>query len=444
MTQAAVEQSPALTRRQPTGLNRILGPGLLMAAAAIGVSHLVQSTRAGANFGFQLLPLVVLINIVKWPFFEFGQRYGAATGTTILHGYRKLGWGYVFIFLAVSFFTMILSIALLTFVTAGLAANLAGGADSTINQWLGKKHTFWWAVIVIIICNTILFLGQYKALDRVTKSIIAILGITTIFAAIVAFVKPMGFAEGFEPANPWTLETATFGFLIALMGWMPAPIELSAWSSVWMAERTEETGVKPSMKEALIDLNAGYIGAIVLAGAFLSLGALMMYPLNEQFPNSGVQFSARLVELFTESIGVWIAPIVAIAAFTCIFSTTLTCLHGYPRSNAIATTLAFPQLRDRKMAAFWTFNLLTSIVTLIVIYGFTGNLKDLVDLVTIIAFLTGPVFAFINLRVILSDQMPAEHKPKMWVIVLSWIGLLALIATGVAYLWLKVADWFSA
>ena len=33
---------------------RILGPGLLYAGAAIGVSHLVQSTRAGAMFNFDL------------------------------------------------------------------------------------------------------------------------------------------------------------------------------------------------------------------------------------------------------------------------------------------------------------------------------------------------------------------------------------------------------
>ena len=32
-----------------------LGPGLLFAGAAIGVSHLVQSTRAGADFGLGLI-----------------------------------------------------------------------------------------------------------------------------------------------------------------------------------------------------------------------------------------------------------------------------------------------------------------------------------------------------------------------------------------------------
>ena len=40
-----------------------LGPGLLWAGAAIGVSHLVQSTRAGAGFGFALVWVVVLANV---------------------------------------------------------------------------------------------------------------------------------------------------------------------------------------------------------------------------------------------------------------------------------------------------------------------------------------------------------------------------------------------
>ena len=37
-----------------------LGPGLLFAGAAIGVSHLVQSTRAGADFSFGLIWALLL------------------------------------------------------------------------------------------------------------------------------------------------------------------------------------------------------------------------------------------------------------------------------------------------------------------------------------------------------------------------------------------------
>jgi Mn2+/Fe2+ NRAMP family transporter len=70
-----------------------LGPGLLFAGAAIGVSHLVQSTKAGANFGFGLLWALLLINLIKYPFFQFGPRYAAATGESLLEGYNKLGKG---------------------------------------------------------------------------------------------------------------------------------------------------------------------------------------------------------------------------------------------------------------------------------------------------------------------------------------------------------------
>ena len=50
-----------------------LGPGLLFAGAAIGVSHLVQSTRAGADFGWGLLWALLLINLFKYPFFNMAQ-----------------------------------------------------------------------------------------------------------------------------------------------------------------------------------------------------------------------------------------------------------------------------------------------------------------------------------------------------------------------------------
>ena len=56
-----------------------LGPGLLFAGAAIGVSHLVQSTKAGAEFGFGLIWALILSNIFKYPFFLYGPKYAAAT-----------------------------------------------------------------------------------------------------------------------------------------------------------------------------------------------------------------------------------------------------------------------------------------------------------------------------------------------------------------------------
>ena len=52
---------------------QVLGPSILWASAAIGVSHIVQSTRAGANFGIIMLYAVILANFIKYPFLNFQQ-----------------------------------------------------------------------------------------------------------------------------------------------------------------------------------------------------------------------------------------------------------------------------------------------------------------------------------------------------------------------------------
>ena len=43
--------------------SKTAGPGILFASTAIGVSHLVQSTRAGADFGLMILGFVIVVTL---------------------------------------------------------------------------------------------------------------------------------------------------------------------------------------------------------------------------------------------------------------------------------------------------------------------------------------------------------------------------------------------
>ena len=83
---------------------RNLGPGLLFAGMAIGTSHLVQSTRAGAVFGLGLAGVILLANVAKYPAFRFGAQYAAATGETLISVYRRIGLAPVIFLLAVFVF----------------------------------------------------------------------------------------------------------------------------------------------------------------------------------------------------------------------------------------------------------------------------------------------------------------------------------------------------
>ena len=87
-------------------LIKVMGPGLLYAGAAIGVSHLVQSTRAGAGFGFELVWIIIIANVLKYPFFEFAPRYTSATGENLIRGYEKIGQWAVWLYAGVTIASM--------------------------------------------------------------------------------------------------------------------------------------------------------------------------------------------------------------------------------------------------------------------------------------------------------------------------------------------------
>ena len=129
---------------------KTLGPGFLYAGAAVGVSHLVQSTKAGAEYGFTLLAVVVVSNILKYPFFETGPRYASATGENLIQGYAKIGKWAVYLFTALTASTAFIIQAAVTIVSAALFANLLGIEFSAVGA----------SAILLLVCATILFLGN--------------------------------------------------------------------------------------------------------------------------------------------------------------------------------------------------------------------------------------------------------------------------------------------
>ncbi len=408
-------------------LLRAVGPGLLMAGAAVGVSHLVQSTRAGAEFGFQLLVVVLAINLFKYPFFEYGHRYTVATGESLLDGYLRLGRGALWLFFVLNTVTAVISVAGVTFVTAALAENfLQLGATATL-----------WSAVLLAGCAAVVLIGHYRWLDRAMKLIMALLVVATVTALAVALAHGRVASAGYR--GPDAFRLAHLGFLVALMGWMPAPIELSVWQSLWIRAREHAEGRRTTLAEARFDFNFGYLLTVALAAVFLALGALVMYGSGESFPDSSVAFAAQLVRLYEQTLGPWSGPIVALAALTAMLSTTLTVIDAYPRSLAGATRLLAPRLAISENLLHGLWIALSAVCALVIIHLFLGQFTRLIDLATTIAFLAAPVFAALNLRLLTSRHTPLEFRPGRAMLLLSLAGLAFFVFVGglfVAQRWL--------
>lgn len=407
------------------GIKQSLGPGLLMAAAAIGVSHLVQSTRAGATYGFALVWAVVLANIFKYPFLEYGPRYANATGESMIEGYNRLGKWAIGIFVLFTIGTMFAVQAAVTIVSASLAAELTGIALTPLA----------WSAILLGFCILLLLSGQYSALDGAIKLIMVVLAISTIVALIAAIFQGGEQQAGSFYPSIW--DVAGVSFLIALMGWMPIPIDAAAWHSLWTLEREKQTRYRPKLKESLLDFNIGYIGAALLALGFLVLGALVMYGSGEEYASSGTVFAGQLISLYTESLGNWTYLIIIICAFTTMFSTTLTVTDAYPRVSRRMLEVLMPETFEEKdNLTLYRFLLVAiSILSLGVLYFLGDSFTLMVDLATTLSFLTAPVLAYLNHRLVTADHMPDRCKPKPWLNWLSWSGMIFLTGFALLYLY---------
>lgn len=394
-----------------------LGPGLLFAGAAIGVSHLVQSTRAGADFGLGLIWALLIIHIVKYPFFQYGPRYATATGESLLDGYKKLGKGVLMLYFIITFMTMFTIQTAVTIVTAGLASSLFGDFVS-IEVW---------TIIILIICVILLVIGKYKLLDNLMKIIIIVLSISTIVAVSVAIFnnnQEISFIQ-LLPKN--SIEIA---FLIAFMGWMPAPLDVSIWQSLWAIEKRKNTK-EFTPKMALFDFNVGYFSTIILGLGFVLLGTLIMFNSGEAFSVSAGKFSVQLIEMYTISLGNWAYIIIGIAAFTTMFSTTLTTLDASPRSMQKTSKLLF---NTSHKYGYRTWISILVFGTIGIYFFFLTEMGTLIKIATILSFLTAPFYAIANYILICSSHTPKNWRPTKWMHLISWIGILFLIGFSVWFL----------
>jgi Mn2+/Fe2+ NRAMP family transporter len=392
-----------------------------MAGAAIGVSHLVQSTRAGAEFGWAVLPAIVVACAAKYPFLEFGPRYAAATGESLIDGYRRLGRWALGAFAVITIGTMFTTLASVTAVTAGLAANLFG-------IW-PDVHP--WSAAILSACVLLLLIGRYAALDLVMKVVIAVLALSTVAAVVLAFGHG---GEPIDAPSPYTI--AALPFLLALMGWMPVPLDVAVWHSLWTIERDAQTRPSVTVAAASGDFNLGYAVAFLMAIAFLALGVLLMHASGEQFAAGAVAFTGQLVGLYTTTLGSAAAPVITLAVLTTMFSTTLAVTDAYPRvvEGAWRVVRRQPGSSAGSRVPYLVALPVIPAGAMVVLAVFGGRMTLLIDVATTLAFLSAPLLAMMNYRLVTGRHMPEAARPARALRILSWAGLTVLTGLAVAYL----------
>ena len=269
-------------------------------------------------------------------------------------------------------------------------------------------------------------LGKFNALDKLIKYLIIALSLSTILSFFLAgfeFGEPMKFQQVFPVKNSEVI------FLIAFMGWMPAPLDVSIWNSLWTVEKSKEQ--QNSIKNSIFDFNLGYFGTAVLGICFIGIGYFTIYNSTETLSNSASIFSNQLINLYTSSLGDWSYYLIAIAAFSTMLSTTITAFDASPRAMAVTTELIFDK-KIKHIYIIWLLILCFGTITIFFI--FSSQMGMLIKIATILSFLTAPFYAITNYILISSNKTPKEFRPSKLMHLLSVLGIIYLVGFSVFFL----------
>lgn len=400
---------------------KALGPGILMASAAVGGSHIVSSAQAGAMYGWSLLLLVILTNLFKYPFFRFGAEYTLETGKNLVEGYAEKGKVYLGTFFILNVFSALVNTAAVGILCAAIVASAFPNA-------LGLSITQWSLILIVIIWAMLLF-GGYKFLDGLAKWIMSALTLATVLAVIVAIIEHPEYGADFVEKTPWQM--TALPFIVSLMGWMPAPIEISAINSLWTAEKGKTVDI--SIKDGLFDFNVGFIGTAILAVFFVAMGALIQYPTGQEVQAAGAAYIQQFVGMYASVLGDWSRFLITFIAFLCIFGTVITVIDGYSRVNAESLRLLFKkkEISQKELNVWMTA---TSIIGGIIIYFFQGSVAPMLRFAMITSFLTTPFFALLNYLLVTGEN---KNLAK-WLKALSILGLIFLFGFAFFFIYALV------
>ncbi len=405
----------------------ILGPGLLLASTSIGTSHLVLSTRAGAHYGIVFFFIILCALILKYPLFEFGPRYTAATGKSLLHGYADQGKWAVWLFILIIVLDMFAVTGAITAVCAGL---LTSFIDLKISATL-------LSALILIINTVLLGFGKFQGLNFLIKGISILLFLSLLIAFVSTIIQGPNLPLG---EHGWHLSELSTGaglaLTIGLIGFMPTGLEVSTLHSIWSEEQIKVMGRRPTLKEALLDFKVGYVFTIVTGLMFALMGAYVVYGSGQRLEGNSTQFSISLLEIFTKRVGAWLYPILAIAAFGTIYGTLVSVMDGFARGflSGVESLKLGWERKDRTILSLLPVLILEALGAFLMLTFFKGGMVKILDVVTILVFLTAPIIGFLNLRAIQSKEIPEPFRPGAPLIYLAYLGNVAMLITAIYYI----------
>ncbi len=181
-----------------------IGPGIFCIGYTIGTGSVTSMSKAGSEYGTQLLWVLVISVLFAWLLMEAYGRYAVVTGETAIHSIRKkIKHG------------NILAIVIVIGVVIGQWNALSGILGLSANAIYELFHLFfpgtssesYWvvlgiAIFLIIVLYGLLLVGNYSFFEKILIVFVTIMGVSFLISMFIVLPEPSEIIAGLKPSIP--------------------------------------------------------------------------------------------------------------------------------------------------------------------------------------------------------------------------------------------------
>jgi len=252
-------------------------PGIFIIGYNVGTGSVTSMSKAGANFGFDLLWTLLLSCLMTWFLILHFSKYTMVTGETFIQGVKKhihpgLAMGMIIPLSAVIFAALI---GLL-----GVLADVMQVWSATFME--NEIASIWWAVIITGILYGLLWIGNFGFFEKVLALLVAIMGIAFILTMFINFPPPGQLAKGFIPQIPESALGSDNSPLVIIAGMVGTTVSVFAFIIRSQVVKTIGWKMKDNAiqkRDALISVSLMFIisaAVLITAATTLNVQGLKM------------------------------------------------------------------------------------------------------------------------------------------------------------------------
>lgn len=396
------------------------GPGFLVAVGYMDPGNWATDLAGGAQFGYSLLAVIMVSNIMAILLQHLCIKLGVATGRDLAQACRD------------HYSTPVVWFLWILCELAIAACDLAEVVGSAIGlQLLFGIPLVWGCIITASDVMLVLYLQTkgFRYIEAIVITLIAVIG--SCFAAELIFSKPSitGILSGFLPSPHIVANQAMLYVSIGILGATVMPHNLYLHSSIVQTRKFEQspTGRHQAIKFATIDSTFALMFALFINAAILILSAAV-------FHWSGHQDVAEIQDayrLLTPLLGVGMASVLfAIALLASGQNSTLT--------GTLAGQIVMEGFLNLRLKP-WLRRLITRLIAIIpavLVISIFGESKttDLlvasqVALSMQLGFAVWPLVRFTGER-----AKMGEFANRLWLKILGWTTAGIIISLNVKLL----------